>query len=133
MKQFIYITEFPVGPDATEKQECLFNADLGYAISQGYEFVQTPDGKVFQIIPETNDLVEVDVTEEYLQNLAETQQAMEELDELEDDGYCKVCHNISMIDDIINNSLRVDSAITPQQADTMLKLAHLKKVLMDIE
>jgi hypothetical protein len=34
-----------------------------------------------------------------------------------------------LIDDIINNTLIKEEDITPQQADTMLKLAKLKEML----
>ena len=37
MKQHIYKSEFITGPEATERQDRLFQADLDYAIDQGYE------------------------------------------------------------------------------------------------
>ena len=47
----------------------------------------------------------------------------------DDDDYCIQCHNLMLIDQIINNTLSKDSDITPQQADTMLKLASLRQAL----
>ena len=49
MKQHIYKSEFIAGPEATERQDRLFKADLDYAIDQGYEYIRMSDGKVFSI------------------------------------------------------------------------------------
>ena len=94
------------------------------------------DGKVFSIDVEDNSLTEVDLTEEELQEFAkihaELKQAIEnELDDEEDD-YCINCHNLMMIDKIINNTLRVEEPLTPQQADTLVRLAQLKTLLANI-
>ena len=136
MKQHIYKSEFITGPETTLKQDRLFNADLGYAIDQGYEYISMSDGKVFSIDVEDNSLTEVDLTEEELQIFAQIhadlKQAIEnELDDEEDD-YCINCHNLMMIDKIINNTLRVEEPLTPQQADTMYRLAQLKHLLVNI-
>ena len=136
MKQHIYKSEFITGPEATERQDRLFNADLKYAIDQGYEYISMSDGKVFSIDAEDNSLTEVDLTEEELQIFAQIhadlKQAIEnELDDEEDD-YCINCHNLMMIDKIINNTLRVEEPLTPQQADTMYRLAQLKHLLVNI-
>lgn len=50
MKQQIYKTTFPTGEEATERQQRLFEADLAFAIDKGYNFIQTPDNKVFFIV-----------------------------------------------------------------------------------
>ena len=136
MKQHIYKSEFITGPDSTERQDRLFNADLDYAIDQGYEYISMSDGKVFSIDSEDNSLTEVDLTEAELQEFAkihaELKQVIEnELDDEEDD-YCINCHNLMMIDQIINNTLRVEEPLTPQQADTLIKLAQLKTLLVNI-
>lgn len=136
MKQHIYKSEFIAGPGATERQDRLFNADLKYAIDQGYEYISMFDGKVFSIDTEDNSLTEVDLTEKELQEFAkihaELKQAIEnELDE-DDEEYCKNCHNLMLIDDIINNTLTSTDDITPQQADTMYRLAQLKHLLASI-
>ena len=136
MKQHIYKSEFIAGPNATERQDRLFNADLKYAIDQGYDYISMSDGTVFSIDVEDNSLTEVDLTEEELQEFAkihaELKQAVaDELDDEEDD-YCINCHNLMMIDKIINNTLRVEEPLTPQQADTLIKLAHLKTLLVNI-
>ena len=136
MKQHIYKSEFITGPETTLRQDRLFNADLKYAIDQGYEYISMSDGKVFSIDVEDNSLTEVDLTEEELQIFAQIhadlKQAIEnELDDEEDD-YCINCHNLMMIDKIINNTLRVEEPLTPQQADTMYRLAQLKHLLVNI-
>lgn len=65
MKKIIYISDFKVGPEATKKQNKLFEADLEFAISEGYNYIQPVDGPVLKIISRDN-LVEVDETEETL-------------------------------------------------------------------
>ena len=136
MKQHIYKSEFIAGPNATERQDRLFAADLDYAIDQGYEYISMSDGKVFSIDTEDNSLTEVDLTEAELQEFAkihaELKQAVaDELDE-DDEEYCKNCHNLMLIDDIINNTLTSTDDITPQQADTLIKLGQLKTLLVNI-
>ena len=136
MKQHIYKSEFITGPESTERQDRLFQADLDYAIDQGYEYISMSDGKVFSIDSDEQSLTEVDLTEDELQEFAqihaELKQVIEnELDDEEDD-YCINCHNLMMIDQIINNTLRVEEPLTPQQADTLIKLAQLKHLLVNI-
>ena len=137
MKQHIYKSEFIAGPNATERQDRLFTADLKYAIDQGYEYISMSDGKVFSIDSDEQSLTEVDLTEAELQEFAkihaELKQVIEnELDDEEDEEYCLNCHNLMMIDKIINNTLRVEEPLTPQQADTMYRLAQLKHLLVNI-
>lgn len=136
MKQHIYKSEFITGPEATERQDRLFVADLKYAVDQGYEYISMSDGKVFSIDLDGQTLTEVDLTEAELQEFAkihaELKQVIEnELDDEEDD-YCINCHNLMMIDKIINNTLRVEEPLTPQQADTLYRLAQIKQVLSSI-
>ena len=137
MKQHIYKSEFISGPESTERQDRLFKADLDYAIDQGYEYISMSDGKVFSIDSEDNSLTEVDLTEEELQEFAkihaELKQAVtDEWDDDNDDEYCINCHNLMLIDDIINNTLTSTDDITPQQADTLIKLGQLKTLLVNI-
>ena len=136
MKQHIYKSEFITGPEATERQDRLFKADLDYAIDQGYEYISMSDGTVFSIDTEDNLLTEVDLTEEELQEFAKIQAELKQAvtDEWDDDNddYCKNCHNLMLIDDIINNTLTSTEDITPQQADTLVKLAQLKTLLVNI-
>ena len=136
MKQHIYKSEFIAGPEATERQDRLFTADLDYAIDQGYNYISMSDGKVFSIDVEDNSLTEVDLTEEELQEFAKIHAELKQVieDELydEEDEYCKNCHNLMLIDDIINNTLTSTDDITPQQADTMYRLAQLKHLLVNI-
>ena len=79
MKKFIYVSDLKFGPDATKKQEFLFKADLEFAISEGYNYIQPKDGPVLKII-NNNELVEVDVTEEELQSQAEVNPTQVEFD-----------------------------------------------------
>ena len=136
MKQHIYKSEFITGPEATERQDRLFEADLDYAIDQGYEYISMSDGKVFSIDSDEQSLTEVDLTEDELQEFAkihaELKQAVADLSGEEDEEYCINCHNLMMIDKIINNTLRVEEPLTPQQADTLIKLAQLKTLLVNI-
>ena len=134
MKKFIYVSEFKVGPEATKKQTMLFHTDLAFAISEGYEYIQPKEGPVFQILG-PNEIVEVDVTEEELAAAAELSHSAPEQVEFDptDEDYCIHCHNLMLIDQIINNTLKQTNNITPQQADTMLKLAHLAKLLNEVE
>lgn len=134
MKKFIYVSEFKVGPEATKKQTMLFHTDLAFAISEGYEYIQPKEGPVFQILG-PNEIVEVDVTEEELAAADELSHSAPEQVEFDptDEEYCIHCHNLMLIDQVINNTLRQINDITPEQADTMLKLAHLAKVLDEVE
>ena len=68
-----------IGPDATKKQEFLFKADLEFAISEGYEYIQPKDGPVLKII-NNNELFEVEVTEEQLQSQGEANPTQVEFD-----------------------------------------------------
>jgi hypothetical protein len=43
--------------------------------------------------------------------------------------YCIHCHNLFLIDGVINNTLKGIEPITPQQADTLIKLGQLKHLL----
>ena len=134
MKQHIYKSEFITGPEATERQDRLFAADLDYAIDQGYEYISMSDGKVFSIDSDEQSLTEVDITEAELQEFAKIYAELKQAvaDELDDEEYCLNCHNLMMIDKIINNTLRVEEPFTPQQADTLIKLAQLKTLLSNI-
>ena len=134
MKQHIYKSEFITGPEATERQDRLFAADLDYAIDQGYEYISMSDGKVFSIDSDEQSLTEVDITEAELQEFAKIHAELKQAvaDELGDEEYCINCHNLMMIDKIINNTLRVEEPFTPQQADTLIKLAQLKTLLSNI-
>ena len=189
MKKFIYVSDLKFGPDATKKQEFLFKADLEFAISEGYEYIQPKDGPVLKIV-NNNELVEVDVTEEELQSQAEINPTQVEFDpnatsevfkskheltgdinldgpffedvkkcfnnginiiedsagfgygilregavkslygpESEDkDSICLHCENKELIMEHINKVLQ-SNVVSETDADVMLKLAHLAKVL----
>ena len=137
MKKFIYVSDFKVGPEATKKQNMLFFTDLTFAISEGYDYIQSKEGPVFRVVDEDH-IVEVEVTEEELQAAADTlvKQPKEvefgPEDTLEQSEYCIHHHNLMLIDQVINNTLLQKESITPQQADSMLKLAQVKSILGDM-
>ena len=188
MKPFIYISKFPATSEATKRQQVHFAADVTFAQSEGYGFIKSSDGMTFQIVSPT-ELVEVDVTEEQLQAVAENLQKLAEestplsmnksigtskhtltgdskLDgpffsdvakchmlglgiiedaegykytvnsatsvtgiPTEEDDYCITCHNIMLIDQIINNTLLQEGKLSPDSCDNMLKLAQLRQML----
>ena len=133
MKQLIYISKFPASPEATKRQQVHFEADVKFAKSEGYNFIKSSDDMTFQILDD-NNLMEVDVTEEQLQNMQiNLESIVDELNQLadtdEDDDYCIQCHNLMLIDQIINNTLLQDGKLSPESCDNMLKLAHLKQLL----
>ncbi len=133
MKKFIYESTFSDAPDASKKQQMLFATDVQYAITEGYDFIESNRGKVFKVSAD-NELIEVDVTEEalkteYLNKLAEQDDDDDDNDDDEDITY----NNIGLIDRIINNTLRQEVDLTAEQINSMLKLAHLKTLLMEQE
>ena len=187
MKKFIYVSDLKFGPDATKKQEFLFKADLEFAISEGYNYIQPKDGPVLKIV-NNNELVEVEVTEEELQSQAEVNPTQVEFDldesceifksnfeltgDIELDGpffddvkkcfnqgliiiedsegfvyrileenkvehlylpddeedICLHCENKDLIMNHINRILEAN-VVSETDADVLLKLAHLAKVL----
>ena len=191
MKKFIYVSDLKFGPDATKKQEFLFKADLEFAISEGYNYIQPKDGPVLKIV-NNNELVEVEVTEEELQSQAEVNPTQVEFDpdincgvfkskyeftgDIDIDGpffddvskcfneginliedsegflyrildedeiehfylpddendICLHCENKELIMKHINRILKSD-AVSENNAETMLKLVHLAKLLDGVE
>jgi len=131
LKQHIYISKFPASPEATKRQQMHFEADVNFAYSEEYSFIKSSDNLTFQIVSPT-ELVEVDVTEEQLQAAAENLQTLsKEPSIFEEEDYCINCHNIMLIDQIINNTLLQEGKLTTDSCDNMLKLAHLKQMLGD--
>ena len=128
MAQFIYLSKFPASPEATKRQQIHFEADVNFAFSEEYSFIKSSDNLTFQIVSPT-ELIEVDVTEEQLQAVADNLQALAEESSVPEEDYCIQCHNIMLIDQIINNTLLQDGKITPSSCDNMLKLAQLKQML----
>ena len=127
--QHIYISKFQASPEATKRNQIHFEADVKFAQSEGYNFIKSSDDMTFQILDD-NNLIEVDVTEEQLQNMQINLESItEELDKLDDDDYCIQCHNLMLIDQIINNTLLQEGKLSPDSCDNMLKLAHLKQML----
>lgn len=127
--QHIYSSKFPASPEATKRQQVHFEADVKFAQSEGYNFIKSSDKMTFQIL-EDNNLIEVDVTEEQLQNIQTNLESItEELDKLDDDDYCIQCHNLMLIDQIINNTLLQEDKLSPDSCDNMLKLAQLRQML----
>jgi hypothetical protein len=127
MPQFIYKSPFKVGPEATERQELMFETDLLYAISKDYSYIQDKDGTVFQINSPT-ELVEVNVTEEELQAMV-TESLTPAEESVEDEEYCIECHNLMLIDQVINNTLLQKGQLSESSVKNMLMLAQLKHIL----
>ena len=134
MKQFIYTSKFPASPEATKRQQVHFETDVAFANSEGYAFIKSSDDMTFQITdPDT--LVEVDVTEEDLQNLQTNLDYLEEdLDKLinevpEEEDYCIECHNLMLIDQVINNTLLQEGKLSKATCSNLLKLGQLKSIL----
>ena len=131
MSQFIYLSKFPASPEATKRQQMHFEADVNFAYSEDYSFIKSSDNLTFQIVSPT-ELIEVDVTEEQLQAAAiNVHSFIEESSISEEEDYCITCHNIMLIDQIINNTLLQTGALTTNSCDNMLKLAQLKQMLED--
>lgn len=131
MKQFIYISKFPASPEATKRQQVHFGADVNFAQSEGYDFIKSSDNMTFQILDD-NNLIEVDVTEEQLQNMQiNLESIVDELNQVDDEEYRIQCHNLMLIDQIINNTLLQEGKLSTDTCDNMLKLAHLKQMLGD--
>ncbi len=131
MAQFIYLSKFPASPEATKRQQMHFEADVDFAYSEEYKYIKSSDGMTFQIL-DHNTLVEVEVTEEQLQAAADNMQSLtEEPSIFEEEDYCITCHNLMLIDQIINNTLLQTGTITTSSCDNMLKLAQLKQMLKD--
>lgn len=129
MKQLIYISKFPASPEATKRQQVHFGADVAFAESEGYNFIKSSDDMTFQILDD-NNLIEVDVTEEQLQNMQiNLESIVDELNQLDDEEYCIQCHNLMLIDQIINNTLLQEGKLSTDTCDNMLKLATLKQLL----
>ena len=127
MSQFIYISKFPASPEATKLQQMHFEADANFAYSEEYSFIKSSDNLTFQIVSPT-ELVEVDVTEEQLQAVEENLQALSKEAESSDD-YCIQCHNLMLIDQIINNTLLQEGKLSAESCYNMLTLAQLKSIL----
>ena len=131
MAQFIYLSKFPASPEATKRQQMHFEADVNFAYSEDYSFIKSSDNLTFQIVSPT-ELIEVDVTEEQLQAAAiNVHSFIEESSISEEEDYCITCHNIMLIDQIINNTLLQEGTLTTNSCDNMLKLAQLKQMLKD--
>ena len=190
MKQHIYTSKFPASLEATARQQAHFKADVNFAYADGYKYIKSSDKLTFQMLS-SNDLVEVDVTEEQLvaaaanlRTLADTatpsnstligksqhiltgereldgpffddvascfNAGIKVIEDAEgyqytvnsatsvtdlrpdtDDEYCINCHNIMLIDQIINNTLLQEGKLTTDSCDNMLKLVHLKQMLGD--
>ena len=53
MNKKIYVSEFVSSVNTTNRQKALFEADLKYAISRGYQYIQDSEGDTFTIISES--------------------------------------------------------------------------------
>ena len=65
MTKKIYVSEFVADADSTKRQKALFEADLKYAMSEDYEYIQDSKGDTFAILNEsTLGLLPGNTTEE---------------------------------------------------------------------
>lgn len=133
MKNFIYVSQFKTGPDATKRQQMMFFTEVQFALSEGYEYIQDSESVVFRTLDQEN-LLEVDVTEESLREEAILNSKPEQVEfdptNSEDSIEGLLEHNLFLIQSVINNTLTQNSDITPQQADTMLKLTEIYNNLL---
>jgi len=53
MNKKIYVSEFVSDANASDRQKALFEADLKYAISRGYQYIQDSKGDTFAILAES--------------------------------------------------------------------------------
>jgi len=65
-------------------------------------------------------------------NISEDDEEYYEEPAPEDEPYCINCHNIKMIDEIINNTLKRSEPVKPHTAHTLKTLAELKALIVDI-
>jgi hypothetical protein len=120
----IYVSAFKSGPEATDKHQLHFETDILFAFENGYEVIQDANGLIFEIYSPTH-IAECDL-EELTKEYEDVAEALEDSDS---EFKCTNCANIYAIDQVINNTLSQAENITPQQADTMLKLAQLRLML----
>jgi len=120
--------------------EAEFNYDNKLVITSlenpDLEFIMSGDIKL-------NKVVSVDIIHYYR---AFVEPILNEIDDMEEEcgneddddeiydneaDYCIQCHNIQLIDQVINNTLKSEGPITESSASTLLKLAGLKSMLME--
>jgi len=53
MNKKIYVSEFKSNSESTDRQKALFEADLKYAISKEFEYIQDSEGDTYVIINES--------------------------------------------------------------------------------
>lgn len=132
MKSIIYTSDFRSGPEATEKQQKHFATDVEFAYGSGYRYIKDNSGTLF-LMESATSITESDFTEDEINALYSiANDIADAIDESEDESetpYCIECHNLMLIDQVINNTLKQANDITPQQAETMLRLAQLKSIL----
>ena len=137
MKQTVYKSEFKTGPDATKRQQMLFAADTEFAFSENYEFIEDSEGTIFGILDPQN-LVELESEDELLADPEEV-----EMDPEDDDDEVTIyisleepekspdnCHAIDMV---INNTLRQNENLRPEQVDVMFRLISLKRLMKEVD
>lgn len=101
--------------EATTAEELAYGTKLARA--NGFEYISDANNDVYQIL-----------TIEPIEESNEPDEGEPCIDD-ECPDYCVNCHNLSLIDGVINNTLRGTEPITPQQADTLMKLGQLKHLL----
>lgn len=116
----IYTTPLDVS-DTSERNILLVEAETKFALLKDHDHICDMHGDVYSITVEDSEISLDEVS-------------FDDEDEDEDEDECNACiilDSINSIDRIINNGLRSTNPITPQQADTMLKLASLRNALLE--
>jgi len=120
----IYTTNLDLSDQST--RNILFvEAEAKCALLEDCTHLCDVNGNVYSISTEDGEItleeVDFDTEDEFYEDEPEYPSESTE---------CLVCDSLFTIDKIINNSLKSTEPITPQQADTMLKLAALRKALL---
>ena len=125
MTDLIYKTEYTFNPENTKEEAKAARKDLKKAIKQGYTYISDATQNIFYIQSKDN-LIHIG---HYVEN--DQHEFEEDLQEEFAEDYDIKKHNIMLIDQIINNTLRQKNDIRPDQADTLLKLASLQSMIID--
>lgn len=118
----IYTTTLDIS-DNSERNILLVEAEVKFALLKNHSHICDVNGDVYSISVEGDEICMIQ-----LSSLSEDK---DESDYEDESGVCITLDSIKLIDKTINNSLRSTEPITPQQADSMLKLASLRRALLE--
>lgn len=120
----VYTTDLDL-LDQSTRNILFVEAEAKFALLENYTHLCDINGDVYSISTQDGEITLEAV------NSSKDEESMEESEHSQNDEECVVCDSLRIIDKIINNSLKSTEPITPQQADTMLKLAALRKALLN--